>query len=263
MGVAPEPSEIYARAEEEGRRRLSMSLLEATTTAFIAGVTIIFGIVALGVLEALAQQQFADGFARIVGALGFAIGLVFLIVGRTELFTENFLDPVATALDDRGARVWGALLRLWAVTFVFNFLGGAVLIAVLTVEDALPAGAPETLISLAEEISAKSGSATLARAVMAGALLTLLSYLLNAVDTVIARILVAYLAGFVLALGPFDHVVVSGLHLLFGIWLGAPIGYDDLAVNVGLATIGNLAGGLFLITFTHSAQIRGAAGEPE
>lgn len=260
MGVAPDPAEIYARAEVEGRRRLSMSLLEATTTAFIAGVTIIFGIVALGVLEALAKQQLTDGLAKIIGALGFAIGLVFLIVGRTELFTENFLDPVATALDDRGARVWGALLRLWAVTFVFNFVGGAVLAGVLTVEGALPSDAPETLISVAEEIAAKSWSATLARAVMAGALLTLLSYLLNAVDTVTSRILVAYFTGFILALGPFDHVVVSGLHLLFGIWLGGPVGYGDLTVNVGLATVGNLAGGLALMTFTHSAQVKGAGG---
>lgn len=54
---------------------------------------------------------------------------------------------------------------------------------------------------LAEEIVDKSAAATLARAVLAGTLITLLSYMVEAVDSVTARILVAYLVGFFLALG--------------------------------------------------------------
>lgn len=48
MSVAPSPETIYERAKVEGRRRLSMPLGEQVATAFIAGVTIIFGLVALG-----------------------------------------------------------------------------------------------------------------------------------------------------------------------------------------------------------------------
>lgn len=260
MAIAPDPSEIYRRAEEEGHRRLSMSPLEKTTTAFIAGVTVVFGIVALGVIEGLARPALASGLAQMLGALGFAVGLVFLIVGRTELFSENFFDPVAKAIQERRAAAWASLLGLWGLTLAFNFVGGAVLVGVASVDGALPAGAADALISVADELAAKSWPATLARAVLAGALLTLLSYMLEAVNTVTARILVAYFVGFILALGPFDHVVVSGLHLLFGIWLGGPVGYDDLVINIGLSTAGNVAGGLFLMTFTHTAQVKGTRG---
>ena len=45
-----------------------------------------------------------------------------------------------------------------------------------------------------------------------GPLVTLLSYMLKAVDTVTAHILVAAMVGFFLALGPFDHAAVSALH---------------------------------------------------
>ncbi len=45
MAVAPNPQKIYAAAAEEGRRRLLMPPLEQVSTGFIAGVTIIFGIV--------------------------------------------------------------------------------------------------------------------------------------------------------------------------------------------------------------------------
>jgi formate/nitrite transporter FocA (FNT family) len=256
VAVAPAPNEIYDRAAEEGRRRLSMSFLELVSTGFIAGVTVCFGIVALGVTEALVEPELGAGPATLAGALAFAIGLVFLIVGRTELFTENLFDPVAAAVEDQGRRPWARLVWLWVVTLVVNFVGGLVIVGLLTVEGALPGDAPRALIGVAEEIAGKGWTATVARAVMAGALITLLSYMLEAVNTVTARILVAYLVGFFLALGPFDHVVVSALHLVFGLWLGGPVDYGDVAANIGLATIGNLAGGLLLITLTHTAQAK-------
>ena len=255
MAVAPSPNEIYERAVEEGNRRLDMPMIEKITTAFIAGVTIVFGIVALGVVETMIAPALGDGVGALAGALAFAIGLVFLIVGRTELFTENFFDPVAAAIRSPGGRALPRLGALWTMTLVFNLIGGAVLLAVMAVDGALPHGAPEVLTKIAEELAAKSWMATLARAVLAGALITLLSYLLEASNSIASRIMVAFMVGTFLALGPFDHVIVSGLHILFGIWLGGHVGYGDLLANIGLATLGNVVGGLFLITFTHSAQV--------
>ena len=261
MSVAPSPDQIYQAAEREGHRRLFMPPLEQISTGFIAGVTIVFGITALGVTHALAEPELGLGPAKILGALAFGIGLVFLVVGRSELFTENFFDPVAAAIDEGSGAAWLRLLRLWFFTLVLNLVGGAVLVAVLTVEGALPSGAPEALTKVAEEIVGKSASATLARAVLAGALLTLLSYLLHAVDSVRGRMTVAFMAGFLVALGPFDHVVVNALHLMFGIWLGNAVTYTELAGNIGLTTIGNLVGGLLLMTLTHTAQVKGSRGQ--
>jgi formate/nitrite transporter FocA (FNT family) len=254
--VAPDPQEIYDRAEREGRRRLSESVLDQVATAFIAGVSIIFGIVALGVVVALVEAATGPGPAELAGALAFAIGVVFLVVGRSELFTENFFDPVAAAIQQRGS-AWPRLARLWAVTFVLNLVGGGLLVALLTVEGALPQGAGDALVRVAEDIVHKGWQATLVRAILAGALITLLSYMLNAVNSVAARILVAYMVGFFLALGPFDHVIVSALHVLFGVWLSETVTWAELAVNVALATVGNLVGGLLLITLTHTAQVKG------
>lgn len=255
MAVAPSPDEIYERAVAEGHRRLDMPAVEQTTTAFIAGVTIVFGIVALGVVEAMVAPALGEGVGALAGALAFAIGLVFLIVGRTELFTENFFDPVAATMESRGARDVSRLGLLWSTTLVFNLVGGGVMLAVMTVEGALPHGSSDVLIKIAEETATRAWAATLARAVLAGALITLLSYLLAASNSVASRILVAYMVGTFLALGPFDHVIVSALHVLFGIWLGGSVGYGELVANIGLATFGNVVGGLFLITFTHAAQV--------
>jgi formate-nitrite transporter family protein len=234
-----------------------MPMVEQVATGFIAGVTIVFGIVALGVVEALATPALPDDLARLAGALAFAIGLVFLVVGRTELFTENFFGPVAATMDEDQRGRWGRLLRLWTTILVLNLVGGAILVGILTVDGALPVGTSETLNGLAEDIVAKRWTTTLSRAVLAGALITLLSYLLDATDTITARILVTYMVGFFLALGPFDHVIVSALHILFGVWLGGAVTYGDMALNIGVSTAGNLAGGLLLITLTHTAQVKG------
>ncbi|XTZ14420.1 formate/nitrite transporter family protein [Micromonospora echinospora] len=236
-----------------------MTALEQASTGFIAGVTIVFGIVALGVTRELVAPDYASGIGQLIGALAFGIGLVFVVVGRTELFTENFFDPVAAAVARRRASAVGQLARLWLLVLLLNFAGGAVMAAVFTVRGTLPAGAHETLALVAEEIAAKEGLATFTRGIAAGTLLTLLSYLLHAVRSAGSRIALAYVVGFFLALGPFDHVVVSGLHLLFGIWLDAHVSYADLGLNVLLAGAGNLVGGLLLMTLTHAVQARGAA----
>lgn len=234
-----------------------MPALEKAATGFIAGVTIVFGIVALGAAYALVEPEFGSGVADLIGALAFGIGLVFLVVGRTELFTENFFGPVAAVIEREDER-WSSLGMLWGVILVLNLVGGAILVALLTVEGALPEGTPDALVRVAEEITQKSVAATFVRAIAAGALLTLLSYMLHAVGTAGARISVAYLVGFFVAIGPFDHVVVSALHLLFGIWFGGAVTYSDLLTNISVSVGGNLVGGLLLITLTHTAQVHAA-----
>jgi len=232
-----------------------MPVLEQLSTGFIAGVTIVFGIVALAMTRELVAPSLGAGPGELAGALAFGIGLVFLVTGRSELFTENFFGPVATAIG-RGGSDWWRLLRLWGLILLLNLVGGAVMVAIFSVHGTLPEGAHEVLARVAEEVAAKGPWVTFTRAVAAGTLLTLLSYLLHAVDSSGSRMALAYLAGFFLALGPFDHVVVSALHLLFGVWLGAAVDYAAVALNIGVATVGNLAGGLLLMTLTHTVQAR-------
>lgn len=91
-----------------------------------------------------------------------------------------------------------------------------------------------------------------------GALVSLLSYLVIAADSTGARMLLAYLVGFLLALGPFDHAVVSVIHLRFGLVSGAEIGAKALVEVTALAIVGNLIGGVGLVTLSHAAQALGS-----
>ncbi|APW99052.1 transport [Halobiforma lacisalsi AJ5] len=257
MPIAPDPDEIFDRAVEEGERRLDQSFLELTATSFIAGFTIVFGIATLGVVDALVEPQFGE-VAHIAGALTFATGVVFLVVGRTELFNENFFDPAAKAVAQDGSWLLGPLLRLWALTLVVNLVGGFLFALVFAVEGVLPSGSAHALARTAEEIVHRPTRGMFASAIVGGALVSLLSYLLEAVNSVRSRITMAYIVGFLLALGPFDHVVVTAIHVFFGFLFDAAIGYGALGETVVVSTAGNLVGGIGLVTFTHVAQVRGA-----
>jgi formate/nitrite transporter FocA (FNT family) len=257
MSVAPTPVEIYRRAVNEGDRRLSATGVELLATGFNAGFTIVFGIAALSIVHGLIEPTFGPEVAKLAGAAGFGIGLLFLVTSRAELFTENFFDPVATAFH-RGEPLFVLkLLRLWIVVLGLNLIGGAILVLILSVDGVLPPGSERALRTVAEEIAAKDVAPAFANAVVGGAIVTLLSFLLQAVDRVLSRMVVAYLIGFLLAVGPFAHVVVTAQHLLFGAMVDAPIGFDDIAADIGIAIVGNLLGGLGFVTLTHLAQARG------
>jgi formate/nitrite transporter FocA (FNT family) len=257
VSVAPDPSEIFERAVEEGERRLDQSMLELVSTSFIAGFTIVFGVVALGIVEGALEPQFGEA-AMVGGALAFGSGIVFLVVGRAELFNENFFDPVATAADRSGSWLVGPLVRLWVVTFAVNIVGGALLVAVLSVEGALPPLAVEVLVRTSEEIVHRPWTAEFVKAIAGGALVSLLSFMLAAADSVGSRIWLAYVVGVLLTLGPFDHVIVTILHVLFGALLGTEIGLGALIETTAIVTAGNLVGGLGLVTLSHVAQVKGA-----
>ena len=257
MPVGPPPAEIFQRAVDEGQRRLDQSTLELVSTSFIAGFTIVFGIAALGAVEALVEPQFGD-VATVAGALTFGIGVVFLVVGRAELFNENFFDPVATAFDHDDSWLVGPLLRLWTLTFVFNFVGGGLFSLVVAVDGALPAGSPRVLRTVATGIATRTPLTVFASAIIGGALVSLLSYMLEGVDSVGSQIALAYSVGVLLALGPFDHVVVTGLHVFVGLLFGVQVEAGQLVVVFGVGTVGNLVGGVGLVTLSHVAQVRGS-----
>lgn len=256
MSSAPTPVEIFERAAGEGRRRLDQSLPELTATAFIAGFTIVFGVVALGIAHA-ALLPHGRELASLAGALAFALGLVLLLVQRAELFTENFFDPLAAAFRHRGTRFGGRIARLWLLTLVFNALGAALLAWLVTIDGVLSSSARESLATIAEEITARGALASFVSAIIGGALVATLSYALLGTDSVTARILMAYAVGFLLASGPFDHVVVTGLHVFIGMLSGAAVDAAHLAESVAIATAGNLVGGVGLVTLSHAAQASG------
>src|SRR5215471_15969137 len=56
-------------------------------------------------------------------ANAYAVGFLFVVLGRSELFTEQTTLAVLPVLNGRAG--FGALARLWGVVYVANLLGAA------------------------------------------------------------------------------------------------------------------------------------------
>ena len=59
-----------------------------------------------------------------------------------------------------------------------------------------------------------------------------MTWMVEGVGTIGGRIVVAWVAGVLLALGSFNHVIVVTLELIFGMRFGADIGAGDIAVEL-------------------------------
>jgi formate/nitrite transporter FocA (FNT family) len=257
---APEPEEIYERTRREGRRRLERPVLELVATALAAGFDILAGVVVLALLESQLEHHFGKHAAHVVASLGFGVGFVFLIVGRGELFTENFLVPLA-GLDGKEKNAWWKVAELWTVSPVFNIIAGGVMALLLSVHSVLPFGTGAAAQHLATTIYANGWLALFVSAIFAGALITAMTWFVEGQENVMVRVAVAWVAGAILALGSFNHVIVITIELIFGIRFGAHVPWSFVVENFFLAAGGNMLGGIGLVTLNRFTQARAGGGE--
>jgi formate/nitrite transporter FocA (FNT family) len=243
--------DIFERARADGLRRLALPAPLRLATALLAG-----GVIALAItLEASVVTLIAGAaeLGTLAGALIFAVGVTLVVGGRLELFGENIYGA-ATATAGQGAARWLQLLRLSLAALSMNLLGAAALTAAFAVEGALPAELAVVLARTGEDVAQTPWAAVLVRGLLAGILLALLSYLCAAVDVVKARLVIAYMVGFLLAIGPFDYVVVSGPRLLFTFLTEGDFRYVTLAGHSFLSAVGNAAGALLFFGMTRNRE---------
>jgi formate/nitrite transporter FocA (FNT family) len=251
----PQPEDIYRLTKEEGERRLDRPLLEMISTALAAGFDIVAGVVALAIVDASLAPRLGHGTAHVFASLAFGIGFVFLVVGRGELFTENFLVPIA-GLDHRRGSSWLGLAKLWLSSPLFNVLGGLVIILILSTHGVLPSGSPQALATNADAIHSHGTLTLFASAIFAGALITAMTWFVEGQTSMLVRIAVAWIAGALLALGTFDHVIVVTLELIFGYRFGSHFAWTFILGNFLLAAAGNMLGGVGLVTLNRLTQGR-------
>jgi formate/nitrite transporter FocA (FNT family) len=194
----------------------------------------------------------------VIASLAFGIGFVFLIVGRGELFTENFLVPIA-GLDHRRGTSWLALARLWITSPIFNVLGGLVIALILTTGRVLPPGTSQALAVNANRIHSAGTLSLFVSAIFAGALMTAMTWFVEGQESMLVRVVVAWIAGSLLALGSFNHVIVATIELIFGYRFGPHYGWTFIVGNFFLAAAGNMVGGLGLVTLNRLTQGKSGA----
>ncbi len=252
---APQPEEIYERTRLEGKRRLERPSVELVSTAVAAGIDVAAGVTALALVQAALTPHFGTDAAHAAGSVAFGIAFVFLVVGRGELFTENFLVPLA-GLDGKERNAWWKLAELWTVSPFFNIAAGGLMALLLTVHGVLPHGSGHALVDTTQKVHANGSLTLLVSAVFAGALLTAMTWFVEGSRSMGVRIVIGWIVGALVALGSFNHVIVETIELVFAIRFGAHIPWLFVLKNLGIAAAGNMLGGIGLVTLNRFTQAR-------
>lgn len=228
----------FRRMVDEGTQRLHRTWREVLVTGFFGGTDIAIGVVAyLAVLQATDQPLLAG--------IAFSVGFLALLLGRSELFTEGFLIPVTTVAAKRASV--GQLLKLWGGTLFANLAGGWMLMWLIMT--ALPRLHEKTVESAAHYATAPLSVETVALSLLGGMVITLMTRMQHGTESMPAKIAAAVAGAFLLAGLQLFHSVLDSL-LIFGALIAgeAPFGYLDWLGWFAYTAVGNVVGGLLLVT---------------
>ena len=251
------PHEIWERSLADGEERLARRTSVLAATSLLGGFHVMLGLLALVLTTGALTSVMPPSAAHVVGSLTFGFGLAFITIGRSELFTENFLIPVAAVLVGRTGK--RSLIRLWGVALVMNLAGMALFAGIFAVDGVIEPAGREAAGELADTLTERRLLAAFLSAILAGALITLFTWLAEAAESDVTRLLIALLIGFVLLAPSTNHAVVGSGEIMFGIFSGTTAADGvDLVRNLGIAIAGNLVGGVVLVTFVRSVQARDA-----
>jgi formate-nitrite transporter family protein len=239
-----ELSPVFDRTVDEGQRRLTRTWPGLLATGWVGGMDVGIGVMAL----ALVKQETGSA---VLGSLAFGIGFIALALAGSELFTENFLVPIAAIVAGR-ARL-RSLLRLWAGTLCTNLLGGWVFMLILVT--ALPRAHPAVLELGRHFTTMGLGAEAFSAAILAGGIMTLMTWMEGSSESDGAHIVAAVIAAFLLALGGLNHAVVMSLEMFGALQVGAPFGYLAWAKAFLLACAGNMVGGIAFVTVLRLIQV--------
>lgn len=254
--AAEQPAAIWEQAVEEGDRRLGRTALGHAATGVVGGAEVILGVIAASTLAGALSARLSAHGAGVLGALVFGIGFVMITIGRSELFSENFLIPVSAVY--AGRRSVTHLLRTWSVTLLANLVGLIGLAAIFSRAGVVDRSALVAVGHTADVLGARSVPSAFLSAVAAGIVMTLWTWLSVAARTDIGRISIALLIGFLLTAPVMNHVIVGTGEMMFGVIAGTShMGWGDVWANFALALAGNLVGGIGFVTISRGAQVRG------
>ncbi|WP_210423508.1 formate/nitrite transporter family protein [Halorussus marinus] len=226
-------------------------------SGFSAGLDIGFGPVLMAVILTLSTGGYGDLGTELLVASAYAVGFIFVIIGRSELFTEHTTLAVLPVVDGRASLA--GLGRLWGLVYAGNIVGGAVFAGLLvTLMPNLGVASPEAFETIAHKLVDHDPGWLFVAGILAGWLMGLLAWLLTAAQETISRLAVVWLVTASIGLLHLPHSIAGNVEVLFGVFVSSGVSVTDYATFLALATAGNaIGGGVFVALLKYGHVVRG------
>jgi formate-nitrite transporter family protein len=211
-----------------------------------AGLDVSLSLLLMAVMRTLTEGELPHAVSEILVANMYAAGFIFVVLGRSELFTEHTTLAVLPVLDGRASL--RQLGRLWGLVYVANLIGTAAFAAFLSfLGPRLGIVGPRVLGDIAAEVVKPAWWLILMSGVLAAWLMGLLSWLVAASRDTIGQIFVVWLVAFAIGFGHLHHAIVGSTEVLAGVFSGQGATLADYGRFLLPTTVGNLLGGFIFV----------------
>lgn len=245
----PSAEEIYKQVATNARQELKRSNSSLAISGFAGGT--FMGLSALGTAIALAYLGNAPS-AQMLSRLFYPLGFIVVIIGRSQLFTENTLYPVALVLAER-RHFWNTL-RLWSIVLPSNVLGALAFAALAALTPALAPGIVKALIDLGQTAASNPASTIFWSGVMGGWIIALAAWLVSGSHSITGSVAIIWMLTFVVGLGNFAHCIATSGEI-FVVILSHHAPWSIYLHWFPPAVLGNICGGIGMVTLLEYGQV--------
>lgn len=256
------PRRIMEQEISAGLGEIRRSTKGLFISGLSAGLDVGFSLFLMAVMYTYTRDQLPDALVQILVANMYAVGFIFVIVGRSELFTEH--TTLATLPVLNGNATLAGLIRLWVVVYTANLMGAAIFAALATVIGPnLGVIEPAAFGWIAHHLVDHSWWVILLSAVLAGWMMGLLSWLIAAGRETISQIYLVWIVTTAIGLGKLHHSIVGTVEVLAGYFAGQGITLADFGHFLLWTTLGNSIGGVVFVALIKYGHVKYTQTEKE
>jgi formate/nitrite transporter FocA (FNT family) len=238
---------VLRPAEQEIRRPAAALLL----SALAAGLVIGFSCLAAAFAAYVAPDQYEHAAA----AAAYPLGFIFVIMARSELFTENTLVPIVPLLERRDRETLALVGRVWGLLLAGNLMGTVLFAVALAHTRVLRPEYASELLQISRAATEGGFVDILYAAVFAGWLMALLAWLLASTTSTLAQIVLIWLCTAPISALHFRHSIVGSTEAFYRAALGDASWGAMLWGFVTPAVLGNAVGGVLLVALLNTGQV--------
>lgn len=248
--------EILTAEIAQGLQELRRNAIGLTLSGLSAGLDIGFSLFLMAAMLTAVGGQLPDGVVHILLANMYAVGFIFVVLGRSELFTEHTSLAVFPVLS--GDASVAALARLWSLVYVSNIVGATAFAGlVVVVGPKLGVAEPMAFGEIARNLVEHSWGIIFLSALVAGWMMGLLSWLVSASRETISLILIVWLVTAAIGFGQLHHSILGTVEVLAGVFADQGVTLLDYGHFILWTTFGNALGGVIfvaLIKYSHAVR---------
>ena len=250
----PSAQEIYHQVANNARQELGRSSVSLAISG-VAGGTFM-GLSALGTALGMALLTppggQPSGTVQFLAKMFYPLGFIVVILGRSQLFTENTLYPVALVLAEK-KHFWNTM-RLWAAVLPSNVLGAFAFACLASLTHALRPDVLHALVNLGLEAAHNDPSTIFWSGVAGGWIIATAAWIVSGSHSITGSVMIIWMLTYVVGLGNFAHCIAGSGEVLVTIlmhrapWSAFPMWFFP-------AVAGNICGGVGMVTLLEYGQV--------